>query len=143
MSINMFQSKKLSSEFHKSSKFIFSLESSSGQNFCNFTNQDWTTNFLLQHQPKCKYRNHIDSCMNISAVVFVVGVTCWLVFHMRIIYIGKGCIYSPFLIKHPQPLRSYLDNVSQYTGLKPSTETNRMHTFPLLIRRSLARMKSS
>lgn len=40
---------------------------------------------------------------------------------MRIIYIGKGCIYSPFLIKRPQPQRSYLDNVSQYTGLKPAT----------------------
>lgn len=45
--------------------------------------------------------------------------TCGL--WVRIIYIGKGCIYSPFLIKRPQPQRSYLDNVSQYTGLKPAT----------------------
>lgn len=37
-------------------------------------------------------------------------VTCWIVFHIRIIYIGEGCIYSPLLIKHPQPLRSYLEN---------------------------------
>jgi hypothetical protein len=51
---------------------------------------------------------------------------------MRIIYIGKGCIYSPFLIKHPQPLRSYLDNVLQYTELEPSTKANLIYTFHLL-----------
>jgi hypothetical protein len=38
----------------------------------------------------------------------------------------EGCIYSPFLIEHPQPLRSYLENASQYPQLKPST-THRPH----------------
>lgn len=46
---------------------------------------------------------------------------------MWIIYIGKGCIYFPFLIKHPQPLRSYLDSARIYRGLshlqKPSSCT--------------------
>lgn len=59
---------------------------------------------------------------------FVVAVTYWIVFHMWIIYIGEGCIYSPFLIKHPQQLRSYLENVSQYPQLKSSTITDRMCT---------------
>lgn len=64
--------------------------------------------------------------VRLHSVYFIRG---W---RMRIIYIGKGCIYSPFLIKHPQPLRSYLDNVLQYTELEPSTKANLIYTFHLL-----------
>lgn len=96
----------------KNNQKFLSVWSSLGQKFCKFPNQDWTTIFfLLQFQSA---NNEIP--LNRTNISLAVGVTCWIVFHMWIIYIGKGCIYFPFLIKHPQPLRSYLDSASQYTG---------------------------
>lgn len=84
---------------------------------CKLPNQD-SVRFLFRSTEVQILKSHF----------VVVAVTCWIVFHMWIIYIGEGCIYSPFLIKHPQPLRSYLENVSQYPQLKPST-TNRPHVY--------------
>lgn len=78
-----------------------------GSKLPRFTNRDWTSNSGEQ-----------------SAKPFTF-VTRWIVFHCWIIYIGKGCIYSPFLIEHPQPLRLLSRQCSAILrALKPSTKAN-------------------
>ena len=78
---------------------------------------------------KFKHKYFLSQVLQSANTEIPSDVTSRIVFHMWIIYIGEGCIYSPFLITHPQPLRSYLENASQYTGFKPSTTTNHMYMF--------------